>query len=278
MRNAMTAVGEPNERILIAGRTGAGKSALIWTLPGKKFAYLFDPNAMRTLQGLDVDVQEYYPDFGEIDHTLKGFNKGSKSDKPKDGVVKEPKAYETWVDDINEKVDSKFFEPYKWLVIDSATFLVKAVMDRQLYINQRYGDLQDLGDYRVVGNKLTDVFRSISGLPINVYVTGHISTFQDDKTKKIETQLQLPGSARTALPLMFTNIWQAFVKEDSHGKLRHMIRTQPDPKGLQDLRSSLQLAAEEDVTIEDFSKAEQYGIGKLLNRGAKVGVHQRKAG
>lgn len=270
MRNAKEAVGDPNERILIVGRTGSGKTAQIWTLPGKKFAFLFDPNSMRTLQGLDVDVEEFYPDFDEIDPTLKAFNtdaKGKKfaSDKPK--TPKEPKTYEDWVDSINEKVAKDFFKPYKWLIFDSITFLVKAIMDRQLYINMKGGDLQDRADYRIVGNKLTDIWRPISTLPLNIYATGHISTYQDEKTKKIDTQLHIPGSGRVNLPLMFTNIWEAKVTEDEKGELRHVIRTRPDPRGLQDIRSSIRgLAEEEDVTITDFKTAEKFGIGKLLTR------------
>lgn len=270
MKNASTAIGDANERILVVGRTGAGKTAQIWTLPGKKFAYLFDPNSMRTLQGLDVDVEEFYPDFGEIDPTLKAFNTDKagikfKSDRPKEPV--EPKSYERWVDDINKKVADGFFKPYQWLIFDSLTFLVKIMMDRQLFINMKMGDLQDRSDYRIVGNKITDIWRPISALPINIYATGHISTYQDEKTKKIDTSLNLPGSGRTNLPLMFTNIWEAKVREGDKGKVQHVIRTRPDPRGLLDIRSSISgMQEEEDVTIADFKKAEQFGIGKLLTQ------------
>jgi len=185
------------------------------------------------------------------------------------GSKREPQVYMKWVDDINEKVEKKFFEVngYQWLCIDSLTFLAKATMDRQLYINNRYGDIEELGDYRVVGSKLTDVFNSISSLPINLYCTGHLSIFQDDKTKKIETQINLPGKARNYLPLLFTNVWQSITEEGEKGQVKYMIRTRPDPRGLQDVRSAIQgLNTMEDVTIRGFGDMAQGGIGALLAR------------
>lgn len=252
----------PFQRIMLVGPTGAGKSAQIWTLPGRKFAYVFDPNTMATLHGCpNCDVVEFYPDVLELDSTLKGFNKGAKSDRP--ASAKEPSLYMRWISHFNDFVEHEIKE-YEWIIFDSLTFLSKAVMDRQLFINGRYGDIEDLGDYRVVGSKLSDVFNSISGLPINVFATGHLTVYQDDKTKKIVTQIMLPGKARNMLPLSHTNVWEAYVDDG-----KYMIRTMPDSRGLQEIRSSIKgLKPNEDVTIKNFKSAEEYGIGKLL-KGAR---------
>jgi len=269
MPNAKDATLSTQERILVAGKTGTGKTAQIWTLPGRKFAYIFDPNSMSTLRGCNVDYEEFYPDFLEMDATLKGFNKGSKSDVPRAGKKLEPKVYMKWIDDINAKVEKGFFNDYDWLILDSLTFLSKSVMDRQLFINNRYGDIEELGDYRVVGSKMADVFGSISSLPISLYCTSHFTTFQDEKTKKIETQLMLPGKARNILPLMFTNVWLAQTAEGEKGTVKYEIRTRPDPRGLQDVRSSIQgLQTIEDVTIRGFGDLieGQSGIGALITR------------
>ena len=265
MRNAKDMTGEGSTRILSVGRTGAGKTAQALTLPGKKFAYIFDPNSIRTLAGADIDIEEFYPDILELDATLKGFNKNANSDKP--ASEREPTTYNKWVDDINEKVEAGFFQAYDWLIFDSITFLTKATMDRQLYINNRYGEVEDRADYKIVGSKLSDVFNSIVSLPLNIYCTGHIATYENEKTHRIETSLNLPGSARSRLPLLFTEIWQAVVEENKKGDLRYYMRTRPDPKGLLDIRSSIpDLETLEDVTIEDMKNPQKYGIGALLTR------------
>lgn len=271
----------PFRRILNVGRTGSGKSTQMWTLPGKKFLYMFDPNTASALEAydkkgnrllLDIEYEQYLPDAAELDATLKGFNKGSKDDRLKSGK-KEPTVYNTWVEDINDKVESGWFEQEKidWLCVDSLTFLNRAIMARQMHINDRYGGIEELGDYRVVGSKVSEVFSSIASLPINVYVTGHIQVFENEKTQRMETLINTNGSSRTLLPLLFSEIWLAEAGEsDKDGIGTYTVRTRPDKKGLQDIRSSLKgLKEVEDVTIRDFGNAEEYGIGAILKRQGK---------
>lgn len=261
----------PIQRLLVVGRTGSGKTSQIWTLPGKKYAYIFDPNSEASLVGCPgLATKVLRPEFTELDATLKGFNRGAKSDRP--ASRKEPTLYFQWLEDLNEKVENKFFEDYDWLIIDSLTFLTKAVMDRQMYINDRYGGIEDLADYRVVGSKLAEVFNSVTALPINLYCTGHIDSYQDEKTHKVEVQLSLPGKGRRMLPMMFTNIWQASVGESKDGKAQHTVRTRPDARGLQDIRSAMNTGLKdvEDVTIGDFSRAQSFGIGALLTRMGQI--------
>ncbi len=274
MPNAKDTDLTPTKRILMVGPTGSGKSAQIWTLPGRKFAYIFDPNSLSTLKGCDLDYEEFYPDMLELDASLKGFNKNSVSDRmPGKASKREPLVYMKWIDNINKKVEEKFFDAYQWLIFDSMTFLSKATMDRQMFINNRYGDVEDIADYRVVGSKLTDVFNSIAGMPLNIYATGHLSTFQDEKTKKISTQLNLPGKARNYLPLLFTDVWLAGTEEGEKGKdgqPKYTIRTRPDPRGLQEIRCSIPgLDVVEDVTIRSFGDLTEGGIGGLLTRKPK---------
>ena len=129
----------------------------------------------------------------------------------------------------------------------------------------RYGDIEELGDYRVVGTKISDLFSSIAAMPINILATGHLQVFQDEKTKVLETSLQLPGRSRNMLPLLFTNIWLATTSDTEKG-VRYEVRTQPEQRGLRDIRTSLKgLSAVEDVTIPKFdTNAVEHGIGRLL--------------
>lgn len=259
MQNAKDAVASATKRILFVGDSGHGKSSQLWTLPGRKFLYLFDPNTLPTIRGLDIDYELFMPDVLELDASLKKFNTGGHSDKLP-GKQREPTVYNRWVDHLNEH-GAKFNENYDWLCIDSNTFLAKACMQRQLFINGRYGDIEDRPDYRIVGSKLTQVFDSICSTDINIYMTGHITTYQDETTKRIETLIRSPGSSRDMLPLIFTDIWSA---EYTSGK--YMARTRPDIRGLKSIRCSMSGVPElVDVTIPNFPSTEG-GIGAILQQ------------
>lgn len=249
------------QKLLVLGPTGSGKTTQIWTLPGRKFLYAFDPNALLSLRGCDIDYEEFLPDALELDATLKGFNKGAKDDTLKS--KREPSVYMRWVNDLNKRHEEGFFKDYQWLCIDSLTLLANAVMDRQMFINGRYGGTEDLADYRVAGSKIAEVFRSICSLPINLYCTGHITSFQDDKTKRIETQINLPGKARNMLPMLFSNIWLAAASTDD--KVGYVIHTKAEARGFQAIRTTIpNLPPIADVNIKDFNRAGDYGIGGIL--------------
>lgn len=267
----------PFKRVLAIGRTGSGKSTQMWTLKGKKFLYNFDPNTMASIKGIadelgidppDIEFEEFKPDLLELDATLKKFNKEGKDDPAgKEYKGREPTAYNDFLGDLNDRVADGFFkrEGFDWICFDSLTFITKSIMARNLFINAKTGEMEDKADYRIVGNKLTEIFSSVASLPINIYMTGHLQIFQDEKTHKIETLLSAPGQARNMLPLIFTDIWQCS-KEDNE----YVARTRPDPRGFLDIRCSIQGLDElEDVTIGDFSKAEQFGIGAILAEHSK---------
>lgn len=265
MPNAKDAEGLAYQNILTVGATGSGKTSLIWTLPGKKFAYLFDPNALASLQGCDVDYETFLPAALELDSSIKGFNRDARKDD-KSPASNEPTTFIRFIEDLNAKHESKFFDDYDWLIFDSLTYLSRACMDRQLWINRRFGKIEDLGDYRIVGSKLSDVFRPITALPINLFCTGHITEFQDETTKKITTQLMLPGGAKTYLPLMFTDIWEAR-SASTEKEVKFQLKTRPENRGLQTVRSSLRgLEMFEDVTIKDFEHPNKFGIAHLIDK------------
>ena len=252
------------ENILVVGETGSGKTSLIRTLPGKVFAYLFDPNAKRSIAGADIEYEEFLPDSLELDVTIKGFNKGSKSDRSPSR--KEPMVYLNWVEDLTKKAEGGFFKEYDWVCFDSLTFLQKACFDRQMYLNNRYGGVEELADYRIVGSKISDVFRAVTSEPINVYCTGHIQEWQDELTKRITTEIRLSGQAKTTIPLMFTQILLGKSESDDKHK-KYVIQTRPEKRGLQCIRSTWDgLEMIEDVTIQDMTHAEDYGIGNIMKR------------
>lgn len=256
--------------ILLVGRTGSGKSTQFLTLPGKKFLYLFEPSGKAAIQGHPVDYLEFLPEEDELELRLKGFNKDTLSDRK--GAPKEPTIYTRWYEDFIQRLDAKFFEGYDWVGLDSFTFLVQAMIERQMFLNKKTGEPPDKGDYRVVGDALRRIVQCLTGRDVNVFMTGHISTYQDEKTSVITTQVNLPGSARTTIPLICTNIWQT----DYDGAIAkaYSARTRPDKRGLRDLRCSFPAVKDdEDITIKNMSNPAGQGIGGILVRnGFKTAV------
>jgi hypothetical protein len=263
MQNAQDATVSAYQNILILGGAGSGKTTQLRSLHGRKFAYLFDPNALASLRGADIDYEEILPDAQDIDMSLKGFNKGSKNDAPPGKKPREPRAFVTWLEDFNAKYDAGFFATYDWLAFDSFTLFAQAMMDRILWLNNRYGQIEDLADYRVAGSKMTEIVRSIASLKINLFATGHTTSYQDEKTKRVIEQIQLPGKARNMLPLLFSNIW--FLRQSADEKTGYTMLTRAEPRGFQEIRTTLSgLKPIEDITIKDFARPQEFGIGKLL--------------
>ncbi len=255
------------ENILLVGPTGSGKTTQINTLPGKVWVFCFDPNSRRSLFRSDIQGEEWLPDPLEIDATIKGFNKGSKSDDRPISKI-EPRVYVEFIESLYERAEAKFFDQYDWVCFDSLTFLLRACHARTAYINNRYGKPEEMADYRTVGSKISDLVQSASSEPINTLFTGHIDTWQDEVTNKISTELALSGSAKKRVPLVMTNIWLCVPATED--KVKFEIQTVPGKRGLQCIRSSVDgLKPLEDVTIGDKKNPTNYGIGKLLTSKGK---------
>lgn len=263
MPNAKTDTMPSHERILAVGAAGSGKTYQIRTLPGRKFVYFFDPAGKRSIQGADIDYEEFLPTATETDFTLKGFNKGALSDKPK--VKKEPTVYKRWEDDINSRYDSGFFLSYDWVIIDSLTLLSRSLMNRVLYLNNRYGDVEDLSDYRVVGNKLSDILVPLASMKVGLYMTAHLIERQNDITKRISTEIDLPGASRSILPKLCSQIWE--LRSTTDNARQYNMLTRAEPRGYAGLRTTIQgLEPVIDVTVKNPAQPEQFGIGAVLTK------------
>ena len=60
--NAKEVEGEQHHKILMLGTAGTGKTTQILTLPRPTFIYIFDPNALESLKGHDIDYKLFLPD------------------------------------------------------------------------------------------------------------------------------------------------------------------------------------------------------------------------
>lgn len=262
MPNAKDAHEIVAHRILLLGDTGSGKTTQLLTLPGKKFAYLFDANALLSLRGADVDYEEFLPD--RINMSVKSLSKDKGGDKT---TNHQSKMYVEWEKDFNSRVEDGFFNDYSVIAFDSATTFLDLIMDRVLTINGRAGQWPQQDDYGPQMQVFTNVCRTLVSLGKTIVMTGHLETRQDELVKRIFRQPMMTGRLRVKIPLLFSDIFVCEAVNDGQGNVAHRIQTVPD-RITTTVRTSLRnLDAYEDVTIDFKKDPIGQGIGGLLKKG-----------
>lgn len=260
MPNAKDAALNVSHRILALGNTGVGKTSQFATLPGKKFAYLFDANAIATLRGQDVEYQEFLPTPLTFD--VKSLSK----DKPSPGVMgtRDVKVYTEWEKDADEKIGKGFFQGYDWVALDSATTLLDLIMDRTLALNSRSGTFPLQDDWGPQMVAFTNIMRTFIGMGVGLYVTGHLKTSQDELTQKIMQLPLMTGQLREKIPLLFTDVFKMTASEDGRGKVTYLMETVPNQRETP-IRTPIRgLLPKEDVTIDWKKQVEGQGLGGIL--------------
>ena len=169
--------------LLVIGYSGSGKTQGLTTIKGRKFAYVFDPNALQTLKGFDVDYVEFLPERIDLDAvTLKKEQRDTYS------KALEPRTYVEFEADIEDRIEEGFFENYDAIAFDSMTTMQDIVMDRIMYLNKRFGKWPEIADYTATVNTVIKILRTATALrkkngkPLLLYLTGHIDFTKDDAT------------------------------------------------------------------------------------------------
>lgn len=259
MPNAKDAKGNAAHRILVLGDTGGGKTTQFLTLPGRKFIYLFDPNALLSLQGHDIDYEEFLPD--RINLSVKSMSSAKGGDKT---TNHQNSMYMEWERDFDDKLKSGFFDDYDAIGLDSATTFLDLIMDRILTINGRGGTWPQQDDYGPQMVTFSNVVRTLTSMGKTVYMTGHLEVRQADGSAKMLRQPMMTGKLRTKIPLLFSDIFIAEANNDGKGNMSHTFQTVPD-KITTTVRTSFKgLEPVEDVTIDWTKPLEGQGLGLLL--------------
>lgn len=256
-----------SNRVLVVGPVGVGKTTQFVTLPGRKFMYVFDPNAVASLEGCDVDYIPFVPDVDDLDLSVKTLKReGDKiiGDRARKKI--EPTTYLEWEEDFEKRLEAGFFDTYDWIGVDSLTTLSEIVMDRVLHLNKRLGKHPEQPDYTAEMNTIKNIFRVLTNLSCNLYCTAHTELQKDDTSGKTYAQLLMTGRNRVRIPMRFTQIYALEV--DAASKTPYLCNTVQD-RWNPSVRTNIKgLQPKENVTI-DWSKSPLgQGIGRFVSLGA----------
>ncbi len=258
MANAKDAHATSHHSIFLLGDTGAGKTTQLLTLPGKKFANLFDPNAIMPLRGHDVEVEEFLPD--RLNLSVKSLTKG----KGDSTTNHQSRIYQEWERDFNDRIEKGFFDDYDVIALDSATTLLDLIMDRVLTINGRAGSWPQQDDYGPQMVTFINICRQLSALGKTIMMTGHLEIKKDELQQRIFRTPMLTGRLKTKIPLLFSDVFVCEAENDGRGGIKHKIQTVPDRLTTSVRTSFRGLEPFEDVTIDWSKPVEGQGIGKLI--------------
>ena len=261
MPNAKDVIGIQPHKFLLLGPTGTGKTSQFLTLPGKKFMYVFDPNALLTIRGFDVEYEQFLPTGVSLD--VKSLKKGVTGDTHMSGRGSE--VYLDWEKDFDEKKESGFFEQFDVIGLDSGTLLLDLIMDRMLTINGRPGTFPQQDDYGPQMVSFTNIMRVLTGLGKMIYITGHLKMDKDELTQRIFRQPMMTGQLREKIPLLFSDIFVTEAADDGKGNVNYTIQTIPDRYGTPVRTSIRGLEPHEDVTIDWSKDPVGQGLGGILN-------------
>lgn len=254
--------------ILAVGGIGRGKTTALRTLPGRKFLYVFDPNAVKSLEGDEsIDYVEFIPDHTDIAMAVQSIaSDPAKARKVKPRDVK-PKTYTEFEDDYHDRVDSKFFADYDWIAFDSITSLLEIIMDRLLWINRRVGKQPQQDDWAGQINTMKNLFRVAAHptMGCNIFATAHTDLDRDELSGAIYGKLLVTGRLRVRLPMLFSDIFE-MEAYTSKGKAAFTVRTKPDRRHPVVRTTLKECDLVEDVTVDWTKDPVGQGLGRLFKR------------
>ena len=259
MPNARDATDIATKKILLVGDTGNGKTTQFLTLSGKKYMHVFDPNALLSLKGYDVDYDLYLPT--PIRAAVSSLSKS----KTGDAAVSASDVYREFETTFNTRMNNGFFDQYEWIGFDSATTLLDLIMDRVLTINGRLGTWPHEDDWGPQMIAFTNICRTITAMDKNLFMTGHMHDKQNRKAGTSRRQPMMTGQLVNKIPLLFSDILGCDVDIDAQGKALYTLRTVPNHE-FTVIRCSVKgLEPVENVNIDFTKPVEGQGLGGILN-------------
>jgi hypothetical protein len=249
-------------KILLGGEQGSGKTTQGLTLPGPKLAILFDPSARAAVEREFDDVVEWMPKERDLRIGVRTVKKAGKI-RQKQEVKKEedePRLYNEFV----EWFFKQDFSKYESVMLDTGTYLARALMQVQFWLGEKAGRDDERIDHRYAGETFTDLIWGIAAsIPGNLLVNLHTEYKKLNRDAGRETHnLRVPGEAKRSISSAFTCAWRTFIKPERAGP-RFLIQTRNDGSCTW-CRNGIHKVFRDLDTYQDVTGNSPTNLGKLL--------------
>ena len=189
---------------IITGETNAGKTYTLRTARFPVHIDSFDPGGTKCL--LDLIRNKDNP---------KGQIVADTSWETEDPF--DPKVFAEWMKVTNIRLQTNYFSMFGTYCIDSLTTFGKAVMNYQLGLKSRVGEVpQHRHDYNPQKNYIENYIRKLMNLDCDFIVTGHLRELEEllsidaqtgIRRTDVKFRLYVTGQAVITIPLLFDELY-----------------------------------------------------------------------
>jgi len=189
---------------IVTGETNAGKTYLLRTARFPIHIDSFDPGGTKCLT--DLIRSEKNPNGQIVADT---------SWETEDPFT--PKAFAEWKKVTNIRLNTKYFDMFGTYCLDSLTTFGKAVMNFQLGMDDRAGEVPKFNwDYNPQRNEIENFIRKLMNLSCDFILMGHLREIEkllaiDPKTgikrTEIKYRLHVTGQSVITIPLLFDELY-----------------------------------------------------------------------
>lgn len=256
-----------SQRFLLIGHHGSGKTTQSLTMPKPAFAFLFDVKAVDSIRGFDIAYEEFIP--ATVDTQLRTVGTGVRPSANDTAAT-----YERFNAFLRKFIQDGGSKKYKSIILDSLTSLQFLVSQAVLHDRQHdqltpnrglvKGEKGKQDDYMPVINTVAPAVAQLVFSGCHVLATAHVKENRDSEGKIQSYSLSALGSLRETIPSMFTHMFftQAYGGDSQQVRYRAFTHATPLYPGL--MTPFRFLPWDFDMTIKDFAKPEEYGLGAIL--------------
>ena len=254
----------------LLGRPSSGKTTLALTLPRPLLVLAAEKKSYTTLRNMaqgavDIDVEEFIPLAVPLNS---GVGTGDVNDPEAKGAAQA--CYQRFIDYLRKSVreaDSALAQSAT-VMLDSGSSWASVFLDLSVdALGHRASGAQigkqEVNDYSKAARTFVAVVRQLQVLGKHVVIPIHSSEIRDKDGNVKEIGLALPGGARSILPSILDHLF-FLSRESVRDGLKFTMQTRSSGLVQQAFTSWPEMPLALDVTVADFKRPGEFGLGKLL--------------